>query len=111
MTLKFCCTVNLAVLLCRVLPYRRKRWSTTNPKICKLAEWFWFRPSLSTFPAVVVRVYGFKEVQLRNGEHCWLDEFSFLAHAWKHIKHDLFRIKARLDTPYGSKTYRYSSGM
>jgi hypothetical protein len=96
-----------------VHPTRRKRWSTTNSTLCKLAEWFWFRPSLNTFPSVVIRVYGFKEFQLRSGEHVWLDTgYSFVAHVWKHIKHDLLRLRIRLDTPYAKdKVYRYNSGM
>jgi hypothetical protein len=79
---------------------RRKRWSTANTTLCKLAEWFWFRPSLNTFPPVVVRVYGLKEFQFRNGQHAWLDTgYSYFAHVLKHVKHGLLRIPVRLDTP------------
>ena len=95
-------------------PTRRKRWSTTNHRICKLAEWFWFRPSLDTFPPTVVRVYGLKEFQFRNGSHVWLDtgDYSYFAHAWKHVKHGLFRKPVRLDTPYDKDTpYRFRIGM
>jgi len=95
-----------------VHPTRRKRWSTTNPTLCKLAEWFWFRPSLETFPPVVVRVYGLKEFQFRNGQHAWLDTgYSYLAHVWKHVK-CLLRLPARPTKPYAEdKTYHFRSGM
>lgn len=60
----------------------------------------------------MIRVYGFKEFQLRTGEHVWLDSgYCFLAHVWKHVK-SLLHIPIKLDKPYAEdKVYRYYGGM